>query len=147
MKNVIAIASGIVDGLNLGLNTRAALITRGLAEIRRLGIRLGANPHTFAGLAGIGDLLLTCTGSLSRNHTVGQKIGEGKSLDEILSEMNMVAEGVKTSKSVYNLSRRLGVEMPICHSVYAVLYEGLSTAEAIHQLMTRDLKDEMRDVR
>ncbi len=147
VKNVIAIASGIVDGLNLGLNTRAALITRGLAEIRRLGIRLGANPHTFAGLAGIGDLLLTCTGSLSRNHTVGQKIGEGKSLDEILSEMNMVAEGVKTSKSVYNLSRRMGVEMPICHSVYAVLYEDLSTAEAIHQLMTRDLKDEMRDVR
>ncbi len=147
IKNVIAIASGIVDGLNLGLNTRAALITRGLAEIRRLGIKMGANPHTFAGLAGIGDLLLTCTGSLSRNHTVGRKIGEGKSLTGILAEMNMVAEGVKTSKSVYNLSRRLGVEMPICHSVYAVLYEDLSTAEAIHQLMTRDLKDEMLDVR
>jgi len=147
IKNVIAIASGIVDGLDLGLNTRAALITRGLAEIRRLGITMGANPHTFAGLAGIGDLLLTCTGSLSRNNTVGRKIGEGKSLTEILAEMNMVAEGVKTSKSVYNLSRRLGVEMPICHSVYAVLYEDLSTAEAIHQLMTRDLKDEMLDVR
>lgn len=147
IKNVIAIASGIVDGLNLGLNTRAALITRGLAEIRRLGIKMGANPHTFAGLAGIGDLLLTCTGSISRNHTVGRKIGEGNSLTGILAEMNMVAEGVKTSKSVYNLSRRLGVDMPICHSVYAVLYEELSTAEAIHQLMTRDLKDEMLDVR
>ncbi|MDZ7830139.1 MAG: NAD(P)H-dependent glycerol-3-phosphate dehydrogenase [Desulfobacterales bacterium] len=147
VKNVIAIASGIVDGLGLGLNTRAALITRGLAEIRRLGIKLGANPHTFAGLAGIGDLLLTCTGSLSRNHTVGQKIGEGKSLDEILAEMNMVAEGVKTSKSVYNLSRKLGVDMPISHSVYAVLYEHLSPADGLYQLMTRDLKDEMLDVR
>jgi glycerol-3-phosphate dehydrogenase (NAD(P)+) len=147
VKNVIAIASGIVDGLGLGLNTRAALITRGLAEIRRLGIKLGANPHTFAGLAGIGDLLLTCTGSLSRNHTVGQKIGEGKSLHEILAEMNMVAEGVKTSKSVYNLSRKLGVDMPISHSVYAVLYEDLSPVDGVYQLMTRDLKDEMLDVR
>jgi len=147
VKNVIAIASGIVDGLGLGLNTRAALITRGLAEIRRLGIKLGANPHTFAGLAGIGDLLLTCTGSLSRNHTVGQKIGEGKSLNEILAEMNMVAEGVKTSKSVYNLSRKLGVDMPISHSVYAVLYEDLSPVDGVYQLMTRDLKDEMLDVR
>lgn len=147
VKNVTAIASGIVDGLNLGLNTRAALITRGLAEIRRLGIKLGANPHTFAGLAGIGDLLLTCTGSLSRNHTVGLKIGEGKSLEAILAEMNMVAEGVKTSKSVYNLSRKLGVDMPISHSVYAVLYEALSPADGVYQLMTRDLKDEMLDVR
>lgn len=147
VKNVIAIASGIVDGLELGLNARAALITRGLAEIRRLGIYMGANPHTFAGLAGIGDLMLTCTGNLSRNHTVGKKIGEGKSLEEILSEMNMVAEGVKTSKSVYNLSRKLGVEMPISHSVYEVLYEGLSTSEAVYQLMTRELKDEMLDVR
>lgn len=147
VKNVIAIASGIVDGLGMGLNTRAALITRGLTEIRRLGIRLGANPHTFAGLAGMGDLLLTCTGSLSRNHTVGKKIGEGKSLNDILAEMNMVAEGVKTSKSVYNLSRKLGVEMPISHSVYAVLYENLSPVDAVYQLMTRDLKDEMLDVR
>jgi glycerol-3-phosphate dehydrogenase (NAD(P)+) len=147
IKNVIAIATGIVDGLGLGLNARAALITRGLTEIRRLGIRLGANPHTFAGLAGIGDLLLTCTGSLSRNHTVGQKIGEGKTLNEILAEMNMVAEGVKTSKSVYNLSRKLGVEMPISASVYEVLYESLSVNDAVRQLMTRDLKDEMLDVR
>jgi glycerol-3-phosphate dehydrogenase (NAD(P)+) len=147
IKNVIAIGTGIVEGLGLGMNARAALITRGLTEIRRLGINLGANPHTFAGLAGMGDLLLTCTGSLSRNNTVGRKIGEGKSLQEILAEMNMVAEGIRTSKSVYNLSRRLGVEMPISHSVYQVLYEDLSVNEAVRSLMSRDLKDEMQDVR
>jgi glycerol-3-phosphate dehydrogenase (NAD(P)+) len=123
IKNVIAIASGIIDGLGLGLNTRAALITRGLTEIRRLGTHMGARPDTFAGLSGIGDLLLTCTGALSRNYTVGKKIGEGKKSEEILSEMRMVAEGVKTAKSVYNLSRKLGVEMPICHEIYRILYE------------------------
>ncbi|NOY70168.1 MAG: NAD(P)H-dependent glycerol-3-phosphate dehydrogenase [Deltaproteobacteria bacterium] len=142
VKNVIAIASGIVDGLGLGLNTRAALITRGLAEIQRLGVRLSANPHTFAGLSGVGDLILTCTGTLSRNHTVGKMIGEGKTLAEILSSMRMVAEGVKTAHSVYNLSNKLGVEMPISHAVYAVLYEGLSAREAVYRLMTRNLKDE-----
>ena len=146
VKNVIAIASGIVDGLDLGLNARAALITRGLAEIRRLGIDMGANPHTFAGLAGMGDLVLTCTGTLSRNHTVGYRIGQGRQLSEILSEMKMVAEGVKTAKSVYNLSRKRKVEMPICHAVYQVLYEDLPPADAVFQLMTRDLKDEMDDV-
>jgi glycerol-3-phosphate dehydrogenase (NAD(P)+) len=145
VKNVIAIASGIVDGLGLGLNARAALITRGLTEIRRLGIAMGANPHTFSGLAGMGDLVLTCTGNLSRNHTVGYRIGQGKQLSEILSEMKMVAEGVKTAKSVYNLSRKRGVEMPISHAVYQVLYEGLPPAEAVFKLMTRDLKDEMDD--
>lgn len=143
VKNVIAIASGIVDGLGLGLNTRAALITRGLAEIQRLGVRLSANPRTFAGLSGVGDLILTCTGTLSRNHTVGKMIGEGKTLAEILSSMRMVAEGVKTARSVYNLSNSLGVEMPISHAVYAVLYEGLSAKEAVFRLMTRDLKDEL----
>ncbi len=147
VKNVIAIASGIVDGLGLGLNTRAALITRGLAEIRRLGIQLGANPHTFSGLSGMGDLVLTCTGALSRNHTVGKRIGEGRSLEEVLSEMRMVAEGVKTARSVYSLSKKIGVEMPISHAVYAVLYEGLSPREAVYRLMTRDLKDEMDDLR
>ncbi len=147
VKNVIAIASGIIDGLGLGLNTRAALITRGLAEMRRLGIKLGANPHTFAGLAGMGDLVLTCTGSLSRNHTVGKLIGEGKKLGEILSDMNMVAEGVKTAKSVRNLSLRVGVEMPISHAVYGILYEDLSPRDAVFQLMTRDLKDELDDLR
>ncbi len=146
VKNVIAIASGIVDGLELGLNSRAALITRGLTEIRRLGIRLGANPHTFAGLSGVGDLVLTCTGSLSRNHTVGDMIGKGKGLDEILSQMSMVAEGVRTAKSVYNMSKKLGVEMPIADSVYAVLYEGLKPGDAVYQLMTRSLKSELEDV-
>jgi len=146
VKNVIAIASGIVDGMQLGLNSRAALITRGLVEIRRLGIRLGANPHTFAGLAGVGDLILTCTGSLSRNHTVGKMIGEGLKLDDILKEMRMVAEGVKTAKSVYNLSGKLGVEMPIAQSVYAVLYEDLPPRDALYRLMTRDLKSELEDV-
>ena len=130
VKNVIAIAAGIIDGLGLGLNTRAALITRGLTEIRRLGLKLGANPRTFPGLAGVGDLILTCTGDLSRNHTVGKKIGQGMGLDEILREMRMVAEGVKTAKSVYNLSRKPGVEMPICQEIYQVLYEGVSPEEA-----------------
>ena len=145
VKNVIAIAAGIIDGLGLGLNTRAALITRGLVEIRRLGTKLGANPHTFAGLAGVGDLVLTCTGSLSRNHTVGKKIGQGMKLTQILSEMRMVAEGVKTAKSVYNLSNKLGVEMPIAHEVYHILYEDISPIEAARRLMTRDLKKELDD--
>jgi len=142
-KNVIAIAAGIIDGLGFGLNTRAALITRGLTEIRRLGLRLGANPRTFTGLAGIGDLLLTCTGSLSRNHTVGKQIGEGKLLQNILSEMRMVAEGVRTARSVYNLSRKVDVEMPISHKVYHILYDSLSPEKALADLMTRDLKQEL----
>jgi glycerol-3-phosphate dehydrogenase (NAD(P)+) len=146
VKNVIAIASGIIDGLGLGLNTRAALITRGLTEMRRLGLKLGANPRTFAGIAGIGDLVLTCTGDVSRNHTVGKKIGEGMKLNEILSEMRMVAEGVKTAKSVYNLSRKLGVEMPISHEVYHVLYDDIAPKEAVRRLMTRDLKHELDEV-
>jgi glycerol-3-phosphate dehydrogenase (NAD(P)+) len=145
VKNVIAIAAGMIDGLGMGLDTRAALITRGLAEIRRLGKCLGADSNTFSGLSGVGDLILTCTGSLSRNHTVGKKIGEGSTLEEILSEMNMVAEGVKTAKSVYNLSRKIGVEMPICHAVYHILYDNLSPKIASQQLMTRDLKEEFYD--
>ncbi len=142
VKNVIAIASGIIDGLGLGLNTRAALITRGLVEIQRLGLILGGNPHTFAGLAGAGDLILTCTGALSRNYTVGRKIGGGMTLDQILSEMHMVAEGVKTTRSVYNLSRRLGVEMPISHEIYHVLYDNEDPEKAVKRLMTRNLKEE-----
>ncbi len=145
VKNVIAIAAGIIDGLALGLNTRAALITRGMTEIRRLGLRLGANPRTFTGLAGVGDLVLTCTGDLSRNHTIGKQIGQGRKLSELLAEMQMVAEGVKNAKSVYNLSRKLNVEMPISHAIYRVLYENLSPAEAVLQLMTRDLKQELDD--
>jgi len=143
VKNIIAIAAGIVDGLGLGLNTRAALITRGMTEIRRLGKRMGANPRTFTGLAGYGDLILTCTGHLSRNHTLGQKIAEGQRLSDILAEMRMVAEGVRTAKSVYHLSRRLGVDMPICHQTYRILYEDLPPREALFQLMTRDLKQEL----
>jgi glycerol-3-phosphate dehydrogenase (NAD(P)+) len=146
VKNVIAIAAGIIEGLGLGLNTRAALITRGLTEIRRLGLKLGANPRTFAGIAGVGDLVLTCTGNVSRNHTVGKKIGEGMKLNDILSEMRMVAEGVKTAESVYNLSKSLGVEMPICHEVYHILYDSLSPKEAVYRLMTRDLKQELDEV-
>jgi glycerol-3-phosphate dehydrogenase (NAD(P)+) len=143
VKNVIAIAAGMVDGLGLGLNTRAALITRGMTEIRRLGRRLGANPRTFTGLAGYGDLILTCTGALSRNHALGQKIAAGRPLKEILAEMRMVAEGVKTARSVHELAQRLAVEMPISEGVYRILYEGLPPREAVVQLMTRDLKAEL----
>jgi glycerol-3-phosphate dehydrogenase (NAD(P)+) len=143
LKNVIAIAAGIIDGLELGLNTRAALITRGMTEIRRLGISMGANPRTFTGLAGFGDLILTCTGHLSRNHTVGKKIGQGEKVNDILGPMRMVAEGVKTAKSVYNLSRKLGVEMPISHETYRILYEDLPPREAVIRLMTRGLKQEL----
>jgi glycerol-3-phosphate dehydrogenase (NAD(P)+) len=143
LKNVIAIAAGVIDGLELGLNTRAALITRGMTEIRRLGLKMGANPRTFTGLAGYGDLILTCTGHLSRNHTVGKKIGQGEKISDILGKMRMVAEGVKTARSVYDLSRKLGVEMPISHETYRILYEDLSPREAVIRLMTRDLKQEL----
>lgn len=143
VKNVIAIAAGMVDGLGLGLNTRAALITRGLAEITRLGRAMGANPQTLGGSAGLGDLVLTCTGDLSRNHTVGKKIGQGVRLQDLLSEMRMVAEGVKTARSVYYLSLRMNVEMPICQAVYRILHEDLAPRHAVQELMTRDLKNEL----
>ena len=143
LKNVIAIAAGISDGLGLGYNTRAALITRGITEIQRLGIRLGADRETFMGLAGIGDLVLTCTGKLSRNWTVGYKIGQGMKLEAILSEMRMVAEGVKTTRSAYNMSRKMGVEMPIVEQVYRILYEDLDPNEALQVLMSRNLKHEL----
>jgi glycerol-3-phosphate dehydrogenase (NAD(P)+) len=142
IKNVIAIAAGIVDGLGLGLNTRAALITRGLSEMRRMGDRLGADPRTFSGLSGVGDLILTCTGNLSRNYTVGKKIGEGATLQAILAEMKMVAEGVKTAKSIFDFTRVIDVEMPICEEVYRILYENVKPEEALIRLMTRSLKDE-----
>lgn len=143
VKNVIALAAGICDGMNMGLNPRAALITRGLTEMNRLGSRMGADPLTFSGLAGVGDLFLTCTGSLSRNYTVGVQIGQGKKLDDIISEMRMVAEGVKTTRSVYNLSKKLGVDLPICNEVYHVLFDGLPVEETIGRLMNRDLKHEL----
>lgn len=146
MKNVLAIAAGICDGMNMGLNPRAALITRGLTEMNRLGKKLGADPLTLSGLAGVGDLLLTCTGALSRNYTVGKQIGQGKKLDEIISEMRMVAEGVKTTRSVYNLSNKLGIDLPICNEVYHVLFENYKVEEIVDRLMNRALKHEFDGV-
>jgi glycerol-3-phosphate dehydrogenase (NAD(P)+) len=142
LKNIIALAAGIIDGLGLGHNTRAALITRGLAEMSRLGATMGANPLTFLGLSGVGDLVLTCTGELSRNRTVGFELGKGRRLEEILAHMRMVAEGVKTTRSVYHLARRQGVELPICEEMYRILYENRSPREAVASLMQRDLKHE-----
>ena len=143
MKNVIAIAAGICDGLGYGLNTRAALMTRGLAEITRMGVALGGQQQTFAGLGGMGDLVLTCTGDLSRNRTVGLKLGSGLTLEQALSEMNMVAEGVKTTKSCYALAKRLQVEMPLLEQVYQVLYEDKQCGDAVRELFQRDLKNEL----
>ncbi len=142
LKNVIAIACGVADGLKLGLNARSALITRGLAEITRLGVALGANPMTFLGLAGVGDLVLTCTGDLSRNRTVGLEIGRGKSPEEVLQGMQMVAEGVKTAISVKDLSKQTGVEMPISEEVYLILHQKKDPRQAVEDLMGRDLKQE-----
>lgn len=142
VKNVIAIAAGICDGLGFGHNARAALITRGLAEMNRLGQAMGAQAATFAGLAGMGDLVLTCTGDLSRNRTVGFKLGQGMKLADILAEMRMVAEGVKSAESVYQLARRLGVEMPIVEKTYQILHEEKPARQAVVELMARDLKAE-----
>ena len=142
LKNVIAIAAGCSDGLGFGSNARAALITRGLHEIGRLATRLGGNPLTLAGLAGMGDLVLTCTGDLSRNRTVGFKLGQGQRLADILAEMRMVAEGVKSAESVYLLARRLGVEMPIVEKAYQILHEDKPARQAVMELMARDLKAE-----
>ena len=142
IKNVIALAAGISDGLGFGNNTRAALITRGLAEMTRLGRAMGARSETFAGLAGMGDLVLTCTGDLSRNRTVGVKLGQGMSLSAILAEMRMVAEGVKTTESARNLARKLGIDMPITEKVFSILYEDKPARAAVVELMTRDLKAE-----
>jgi glycerol-3-phosphate dehydrogenase (NAD(P)+) len=141
-KNVIALAAGIGDGAGLGLNARAGLITRGLAEITRLSVSLGANPATLSGLAGMGDLVLTCTGGLSRNRRVGVALGEGKKLEEILEEMGMVAEGVKNTLSAHKLAQREGVEMPLVATMHAILYEGLSVPAAVGALMGRRLKAE-----
>jgi glycerol-3-phosphate dehydrogenase (NAD(P)+) len=142
VKNVIALAAGISDGLGFGSNTRAALITRGLAEMSRLGLALGARPETFAGLAGMGDLVLTCTGDLSRNRSVGIQLGQGRTLTEILAEMRMVAEGVKTTESTCLLAWKLGVEMPIAFKVNEILYNDRPARDAVIELMSRDLKAE-----
>jgi glycerol-3-phosphate dehydrogenase (NAD(P)+) len=141
-KNVIAIAAGIGDGAGLGQNARAGLITRGLAEISRLALALGANPATLSGLAGMGDLVLTCTGGLSRNRRVGIALGEGKKLPVILEEMGMVAEGVKNTKSAYLLAQREQVDMPIVRVMHAILYEGMAVPDAVDALMGRRLRAE-----
>lgn len=142
LKNVIAIAAGIIDALDFGLNSRAALITRGLVEITQLGLACGAREKTFSGLAGIGDLVLTCTGELSRNHYVGYELGKGRSLEAILAGMKMVAEGVPTTLSARRLSRREGIEMPIADQIYQVLYRNKPPREALADLMSRALKEE-----
>ena len=142
LKNVIAIAVGISDGLGLGLNARAALITRGLAEIARLGVHLGANPLTFSGLAGLGDLVLTCTGPLSRNRTVGVRLGQGEKLADILADLRQVAEGVRTTSSARSLAQKHGIEMPITEAVYQVLYHQKDPLEMAQSLLSRKLKEE-----
>jgi glycerol-3-phosphate dehydrogenase (NAD(P)+) len=146
LKNVIAIAAGIADGMGFGDNTRAALITRGLHELTRLGVALGGEPLTFAGLAGMGDLVATCISRQSRNRHVGEALGRGQTIDEIVAAMNMVAEGVKSSKAVLDLSVRVGVEMPIAEQVVAVLYEGKEASEIVPALMQREAKSELRGI-
>jgi len=142
VKNVIALASGVITGLGLGDNTRAALITRGLAETARLSKSLGGRVRTVAGLAGIGDMVLTCTSKTSRNFSVGFRLGAGETLEEITSSMKMIAEGVKTTISTATLAEREGIEMPICSAMYDILYKGLEPREAVRMLMTRGLKHE-----
>ncbi len=141
-KNVLAIAAGIGDGVGYGDNAKAALVTRGLAEIRRLGVAMGARPQTFAGLAGIGDLIVTCMSTHSRNRYFGEQIGKGKSLDQIQADMDMVAEGVRTTQSIRDLAHRHGVEMPITEAVHAVLFEEERPEEMVDELMTRSPKRE-----
>lgn len=142
LKNVIAIAVGMCDGMEQGLNARAALITRGLAEIRRLGSVLGANPLTFLGLSGIGDLVLTCTGDLSRNRRVGLAIGRGERIEDILGGLTQVAEGVLTTRSAYELAQKFGVDMPIATGMYQILFEGKDYRQAAAELVSRQLKSE-----
>lgn len=142
IKNVIAVAAGISDGLGFGYNARAGLITRGLAEITRLGVAMGAKAETFMGLSGMGDLVLTCTGDLSRNRQVGLKLAEGFSIDEITGKMNMVAEGVYTAKAAYAYAAKAGIEMPITEQVYKVIYENKNPKDSVMALMERPLRKE-----
>jgi len=143
LKNVMAIAAGTSDGLGFGHNSRAALITRGIAEMTRLAVRCGGNPLTLAGLSGIGDLVLTCTGELSRNRSVGLQLGRGMALGQVLEELGHVAEGVTTTRSAYHLARRLDVDMPITTEVYRVLFEGKSPRVALRDLASRPLRREL----
>jgi glycerol-3-phosphate dehydrogenase (NAD(P)+) len=146
MKNVIAISAGIADGMGFGDNSRASLITRGLAEVARLGVRLGADPLTFAGLAGMGDLVATCISPLSRNRRVGEELGRGRKLDDIVAETRMVAEGVKTSRAVLALGRREGVDLPLTEHVVKVLYEGVAPRDMVLSLMLRSAKPELHGI-
>ena len=142
LKNVMALAAGMSDGLGLGSSTRAALITRGLAEITRLGKAMGAEEKTFMGLSGLGDLVLTCTGTLSRNYTVGYKMGQGENLNSILDKLTTVAEGVATSEAAYDLSRKYSIEMPIVEQISETINKGKSPSDAVKELMSRTLKSE-----
>ncbi|HEX7644176.1 MAG TPA: NAD(P)H-dependent glycerol-3-phosphate dehydrogenase [Burkholderiaceae bacterium] len=142
VKNILAIATGIIDGMGLGLNARAALMTRGLAEITRLGVALGGHTETFMGLAGMGDLILTCTGDLSRNRKVGLGLAQGKKLDQIVAELGHVAEGVRCAQAVRALAAEIGVEMPIANAVAAVLFDGDSARDMVKKLLARDPRDE-----
>ena len=142
LKNIIALAAGIVDGAGFGDNTKAALMTRGLVEITRLGVKLGADPMTFAGLSGMGDLFVTCMSRKSRNRYVGEEIGKGRKLQEILNEMMMVAEGVRTTQAAYQLAQQNGVEMPITSEIYQILFENKDAKQAMHTLMAREAKKE-----
>jgi glycerol-3-phosphate dehydrogenase (NAD(P)+) len=146
LKNIIALGTGIADGLGFGDNTKAALMTRGLAEISRLGIALSATPLTFAGLAGVGDLIVTCTSMHSRNRRAGMAIGRGKTVEEALAEVRMVVEGVRTTRAARRLAKRCGVEMPITDQIYQVLFEGLSPRIAVNNLMTRGKTHEIEEV-
>ena len=143
MKNVIAIAAGISDGIGYGDNSKAALMTRGIREIARLGNAMGAESDTFSGLSGIGDLIVTCLSRHSRNRKVGQKIGEGEILKNILSEMQMVAEGVETAKSLHRLIEKYGVEMPISEAIYQILFHNADPKDSVYRLMTRELSSEL----
>jgi len=147
LKNVIAVTVGIGDGMELGQSARAGLITRGLAEITRLGIRKGAHPLTFLGLSGVGDLVLTCCGDLSRNRSVGLALGRGKTIREVLAEMKMVAEGVNTTRAAYDMAKKYNVEVPIIEQTYAILYEDKPAREALIDLMSRTLKSEVESER
>jgi glycerol-3-phosphate dehydrogenase (NAD(P)+) len=142
VKNVIAIAAGVIDGLRLGDNTKAALITRGLAEISRLGVAMGANPLTFSGLSGLGDLVVTCASKHSRNRRVGEMLGEGMTMADINTTMKQIAEGVFSTKSVFDLARKLGIEMPITENMHEIIFQGRTAPDALRNLMTRQSKSE-----
>ena len=145
LKNVVAIATGLADGLGFGLNTKAALVTRGLSEIQKIGIKKGAKLETFLGLAGLGDLVLTCYGELSRNRTVGFRLGKGEKLENILSSLGQISEGVITTKSAYNLTKKLDVDAPIFSEVYKILYEKKPPLKSLQDLLERELRTETNE--